>query len=99
MNKEDFLALKNPDFQHRYNERGADYPESDIPDTIDVSVFNDNVGEIRCDFKNTDERVAERWLERYLEKNNLNLKGKIYTQQDGDYHNDWIFASAEVYLD
>ena len=88
MSREDILALATDDYQHR---RG-DYPVSGEADTINVYEKQDGTFEIEADFKNTSEDKAKRWIERFAEKNNLNIVKAVDACQDGDYHDDWVRA-------
>lgn len=74
-----------------YQERGSNYPKCNIPDTISV---RENT--IECEFKNTDEKTAAAWLERYLRNNGFAVKRHVEAFQSGDYEDDWVTASATV---
>lgn len=70
------------DFQNR----GNNYPKSNVPDSIE----HQNHGMVFT-FKNTDEKTAAAFAKAHMAKHKLK-HGKIITHQDGDYHNDWVQA-------
>jgi hypothetical protein len=78
--------FETDDYQHR----GGNYPRSDKPDTIQVTGT-----EIECDFKNTSQSSAERWLSGFLKQHGFTFTG-LDSCQDGDYDNDWVRAWATV---
>ena len=74
-----------------YQNRDGDYPRSNVADTVAVSPAY-----ISCEFKNTSENSAARWLESFLSRNGVKVNIKdIDTWQDGDYEDDWVIASWE----
>lgn len=72
-----------------YQNRGGNYPRSGVPDSLDSWKGN----ELTATFKNTDERTAKAWLERFCKQSGFPPK-KLDTWQDGDYRDDWVGASA-----
>jgi hypothetical protein len=84
-NLEDKLkALETDDYQNR---KGG-YPRDGVADTIEYWDHS-----LSFEFKNTDERRAERWAKNFLSGKNLNPK-KIEAEQSGDYHDDWVTVIA-----
>lgn len=77
-------ALVTDDYQNR---RG-NYPKDGVADTIQ---YWDN--NLSFEFKNTDERSAERWVKNFLSGKNLSPK-KIKAEQTGDYQDDWVTVTA-----
>lgn len=71
-----------------YQNRGGSYPRSNVPDHIQS--WN---GHLSAEFKNTDERTAKAWMERFCTNNGFKPK-KIETEQTGDYRDDWVNATA-----
>ena len=92
MSRKEILALATDDYQHR---RG-DYPESGEADTINVYENNDSTFTIEAYFKNTSEDEANRWIERFAEKNDLIIVKAADAIQDGDYEDDWVRAWVKV---
>ena len=79
-----------------YQNRGGNYPESDVPDSINIMTGkNNDECFVDADFKNTDEKTASRWLQKYLEEKGFKVSS-ITTQQDGDYADDWVSARALI---
>lgn len=76
-----FAHLATGNFQNR---KGDQYPNSGIPDVIDVQG-----DEASFEFKNTSEKQAQQWVEQYLKSKNVKYSS-IQTSQDGDYHDDWV---------
>lgn len=74
-----------------YQNRGSNYPASNMPDHIRVQENETHVF-FSAQFKNTNERTAERWTRRFLgRKLGLAAKNCVYlTDQTGDYHDDWV---------
>lgn len=77
-------ALATDDYQNR---RG-NYPKDGVADTIQYWDHN-----LSFEFKNTDERSAERWVKNFLSGKNLSPK-KIKAEQTGDYQDDWVTVTA-----
>lgn len=92
MNREEILALATNDYQRR----GGDYPASGEANTINVYEKQDGTFEIEADFKNTSVEKAKRWIERFAEKNDLNIVKPADGCQDGDYSDDWVRAWVTV---
>lgn len=85
----ELLKLANDDYQKRGNE----YPKANIPDSIAVSLKDENAT-IEFDFKNTDDSSALEWYEKSKESNTIQKYKKEYdiqvvAKQDGDYKDDW----------
>jgi len=85
----ELLKLANADYQ----KRGGNYPKPLIPDTVEVSI-NDNNPTIAFDFKNTSDREAMAWYKKSKEYKAINKFKNDYdiaisTSQDGDYEDDW----------
>jgi len=85
----ELLKLANDDYQ----KRGNKYPKADIPDSIAVSLKDENAT-IEFDFKNTDDSSALEWYEKSKESNTIQKYKKEYdiqvvAKQDGDYKDDW----------
>jgi len=76
-----FKHLATDDFQKR---DGNFSPRNGIPDSIDV--YDDY---IRLTFKNTSERSARDFAERFAARNKIQFKN-IDSCQDGDYEDDWV---------
>jgi hypothetical protein len=85
---EQLKAMATDDYQNR----NGNYPKSDIPDSIQVCVF-DNEVIINASFKNTDETTAKNWLKTKLSNYKIS---KLTSAQTGDYHNDWVEADAHI---
>ena len=77
-------ALQTDDYQNRK----GNYPKDGVADTIQ---YWDN--SLSFEFKNTDERGAERWVKNFLSGKNLSPK-KIKAEQTGDYRDDWVTVTA-----
>jgi hypothetical protein len=77
-------ALETDDYQKR---KGG-YPRDGVADTI---IYWDH--SLSFDFKNTDERTAERWTKNFLSNKNLKPK-KTSVEQTGDYNDDWVTVTA-----
>ena len=77
-------ALETEDFQNRK----GNYPKDGIADSI--SYYNMS---LQFEFKNTDNRTAERWVKNFLSGKNLSPK-KIKAEQTGDYQDDWVTVIA-----
>jgi hypothetical protein len=77
-------ALETADFQNRK----GNYPKDGIADSISYY----NMG-LQFEFKNTDNRNAERWVKNFLSGKNLSPK-KIKAEQTGDYQDDWVTVIA-----
>lgn len=77
-------ALETSDFQNRK----GNYPKDGIADSI--SYYNMS---LQFEFKNTDNRTAERWVKNFLSGKNLSPK-KIKAEQTGDYQDDWVTVTA-----
>ena len=71
-----------------YQNRGGSYPRSNVPDSIQTWG-----GNLSAEFKNTDERTAKAWMERFCTNNGFKPK-KVETEQTGDYRDDWVNATA-----
>jgi len=71
-----------------YQNRGGNYPRSNVPDMIQTWG-----GNLSAEFKNTDERTAKAWMERFCTNNGFKPK-KVETEQTGDYRDDWVNATA-----
>lgn len=89
---EQIMNLQTDDYQNR---RG-DYPSSNVPDSIQV-YNNGKFIEIECEFKNTEERVAENWLDNKLTEIGIQ-EFKIGTSQNGDYQGDWVLSYTRITL-
>lgn len=74
-----------------YQKRGGNYPRCNVADSVTV---HGNV--VTCDFKNTTESAARKWLENHLALNGFKIRGEAKAWQSGDYHDDWVTASATV---
>lgn len=73
-----------------YQNRDGNYPQSDIPVTIEV-----DTKALYCEFKNTQESAAKRWLCRMLSRNNFIFDtDDVNVYQSGDYEDDWVTASV-----
>lgn len=73
-----------------YQKRGCNYPQSDIPDAIEV-----DTDAIYCLFKNTSESAAKHWLGRMLCRHDFIFDADdINVYQEGDYEDDWVRASV-----
>ncbi|MFW6242735.1 MAG: hypothetical protein ACOC2W_02065 [bacterium] len=86
-------SYETDDFQNR----GGDYPKSNIPTHISVRQLKDvQQIKLKCLFKNTSEYDAKIWLEKQIKYKWKIDKyfSDIITWQDGDYHNDWVSAEA-----
>jgi hypothetical protein len=92
--KKKYKTLATKDFQ----KRDGDYTSSGVPDTISVSGWK-NEFTIRFDFKNTSERDATKWAERYLKQRQGKDSFKFSSGQDGDYKDDWVQVFAEIEVD
>ena len=77
-------ALETADYQNRK----GNYPKDGIADSI--SYYNMS---LQFEFKNTDNRTAERWVKNFLSGKNLSPK-KIKAEQTGDYQDDWVTVIA-----
>jgi len=77
-------ALETADYQNR---KGS-YPKDGIATRIS---YWDNT--LSFEFKNTDNRNAERWVKNFLSGKNLSPK-KINAEQTGDYEDDWVTVTA-----
>ena len=77
-------ALQTDDYQNRK----GNYPKDGVADMIQ---YWDN--SLSFEFKNTDERGAERWVKNFLSGKNLSPK-KIKAEQTGDYRDDWVTVTA-----
>lgn len=86
------FSLRDSDFQ----KRGPNYPKEGIPDYIEVY---ESLGGEYCDvefvFKNTDETQAEKWVKSYLKTKKIVIDS-IWSEQIGDYENDWVSVTARV---
>jgi len=81
--------LANTDYQ----KRGAEYPKSLVPDTVEVTIKDDSAT-VAFDFKNTSDSEAIEWYEKSKECKAINKFKKDYniavsTSQDGDFKDDW----------
>lgn len=85
--EEKLKELETDDYQGR---RGS-YPKANVADDIRV---NDKT--VTCEFKNTTEESARKWLKNFLEGKGFVIKGKVESYQSGDYHDDWVTAYATV---
>jgi len=77
-------ALETDDYQ----KRNGGYPRDGVADTI---MYWDH--SLSFEFKNTDERTAERWTKNFLNNKNLKPK-KTSVEQTGDYNDDWVTVTA-----
>lgn len=77
-------ALETEDFQNRK----GNYPKDGIADSISYWT-----GNLSFEFKNTDNRNAEKWVKNFLNGKNLSPK-KIKAEQSGDYQDDWVTVIA-----
>lgn len=77
-----------------YQNRKGNYPRSDVPDNIDVFVDNKNLI-LNAMFKNTSEKIAEKWMRQYLmaKVGDVSTKANYSTYQSGDYADDWVTVS------
>jgi hypothetical protein len=85
----ELLKLVNDDYQ----KRGGEYPKALIPDSIDVTLKDDDAT-VAFDFKNTSDSEAVTWYEKSKECKVINKFKKDYdvavsTSQDGDFEDDW----------
>lgn len=71
-----------------YQNRKGNYPRAGVPDSIQLWD-----GHLSAEFKNTDERTAKAWMERFCTNNGFKPK-KVETEQTGDYRDDWVNATA-----
>lgn len=74
-----------------YQGRGGSYPKANVPDDIRV-----NGKTVTCEFKNTTEESARKWLKNFLEGKGFVIKAEVESFQSGDYHDDWVTAYANV---
>lgn len=77
-------ALETEDYQNRK----GNYPKDGIADSISYYSMN-----LQFEFKNTDNRTAERWVKNFLSGKNLS-PNKINAEQTGDYQDDWVTVTA-----
>lgn len=87
-----FEKLNSEDYQNR----GGDYPKSDVPVSINCSENKEDI-EVEISFKSTTMENANSWVESSDEYNLLQNFAKengysveVNSYQDGDYENDWI---------
>jgi hypothetical protein len=71
-----------------YQNRSGGFPRSGVPDFLQSWD-----GRLSAEFKNTDERTAKAWMERFCTNNGFKPK-KVETEQTGDYRDDWVSATA-----
>lgn len=87
-------VLKNMATSDYQNRRG-NYPRSDVPDAIYVYVDDKNLT-LNFSFKNTSEKVAEKWLRQHLmvKVGDVSTKADYQTYQSGDYTDDWVTSEV-----
>ena len=73
-----------------YQNRGGNYPKSDIPDTI--RAYKNS---LEFSFKNTFESDGEYWVKDFAITEELPIKN-IESRQDGDYQDDWIMVTLDL---
>lgn len=79
-----------------YQNRGGGYPRSGVPDSIQTwggYYKAERHNFLSAEFKNTDERTARAWMERFCTNNGFK-PSKIESEQTGDYRDDWVNAIA-----
>jgi hypothetical protein len=86
--KTDYSQYANDDYQKRGDSDRV--PRSNIPDYIDAGE-----GSMAFTFKSTSEKSAEAWVRSYIKQKGLDKLTNIYTQQTGDYNDDWVQVYAE----
>lgn len=86
-----FSKFSDEDFQNR----GDNYPKSGVPVSIQATHWK---GEdtMEFSFKNTSERIAQKWVEKWLRSKNIVWLGKIESNQAGDYRDDWVDVFVTV---
>lgn len=94
LNKTDIQTLRQLETSDYQNRRG-NYPSSNVPDCIDV--YQDQTSlTVRAIFKNTSEKVAEKWLRQHLmvKVGDVSTKADYQTYQSGNYQDDWVTSEV-----